>query len=165
MTRETYLLYVVPETQPPPGAMARRYGGYHITIFPSNVFDEKDYTIGPIMEEFTRIGTRTHWKPRFSRYRESKDLQFMDINSDTLGDLMITFQEMDSRWSVPQTYTTRHHLTLGIKNDESNPSPRGLFSAFERERNWNVQLVHKRVVGGKLIYEWVEGETYPLFKS
>lgn len=161
----TYLLYVVPETQPPPGAMARRYGGYHITIFPSNSIEEEDYTIEPLMERFSKICTRTRWVPRLPRYHETEGLYFMDIDSDTLGDLMITFQELDSRWSVPQTYTTRHHLTLGIKNDSSNPPPRGLFSLFEREKNWNVQLVRKWIDGGKLRYDWIEGETYPLFKS
>lgn len=160
----TYLLYVVPETQPPMlSRMARVYGGFHVTIFPSNVIGDEEYTIGPMMREFTALCTRYRWAPSRTFRYDSGGLSFMGIESESLRELMRWFSMKDPRWAVPLLPTEHHHLTLGDKG-ASHPCAQTLYNMFMHEPRWNVQLVRKTVVGGRPHYEWVQGETYPLFR-
>lgn len=167
----TYLLYVVPETQPDHSDQSIIYGGYHITLFPEQNIPE-NFDLTEMMKSFPM--TKDRWKlpddsillsppKRVSR----KGLYMIGLESNTLNELMNHFQSPSGPFD-PQTRWEPVHLTLG----SSGINPNELYKVFMSETKWFVQLVKRIPITDKpgrnpknYSWTWLPDQRVPLYRA
>jgi hypothetical protein len=139
----TFSLFLVPGIQPKSTHESRKYGGFHITLFPSQLRPE-NYSIVEAMRNFKT--TNEPW----NLMRPSSKISFKDAKSKNLK-LMYTGggQTIEKLKKYLQTNNTGQapwirpwgaaHLTLGTLSpkDQANPED------FLHQDVWYVQLVRK----------------------
>lgn len=166
--KPTYLLYVVPKTQPEPSSQAEIYGGYHITLFPEQEIPE-DFDVKKMMKTFPMSGKR--WKlPGDSKLIGLKrGLNMIDIESNTLSRLMDHFQEPNGPFD-PETRWEPLHVTLGERYIKEPVNARDLYEIFMNETEWFVQLVERKPLidntvkdPSKYSWTWLTDQRVPLY--
>lgn len=166
-----YLLYVVPEAQPPPSSQAEIYGGYHITLFPAHKIP-KDFDLKEVMTSFAT--TRTRWNlpdDAMVISIEENGLYVVDVVSRTLSNLMDHVQEPNGPFD-PERRWEPLHLTLGSNEFEEPVSAEKLYDIFMAEENWYVQLVEKTPLKARpgrnpknYSWKWLPDQRVPLYRA
>jgi hypothetical protein len=156
-----FSLYLVPEIQPKLTKEARKYGGFHITLFPSQT-KPANYSIVKAMQDFKM--SNEPWnlmRPNIHisfKNVPSKNLRLMHtLGGQTINKLKKFLQTNASgqaHWNRPWGPA---HLTLGTlkPHDQADPAD------FTHQTTWYVQLVLK---SGKN-KGWLRNERVQLFAA
>ena len=138
-----FSLFLVPGIQPKSTHESRKYGGFHITLFPSQLRPE-NYSIVDAMRNFKT--TNEPW----NLMRPSIKISYKDAKSKNLK-LMYTLggQTIEKLKKYLQSNNTGQapwirpwgpaHLTLGNLNPKDQADP----ADFLHQDTWYVQLVRK----------------------
>jgi hypothetical protein len=129
-------ILIIPATQPPLNAEARKHIGFHITGFPSQPMPA-DYNLVEVMKGFNTSDTNWNLKrPGIKtavKQAKSKNLVLMMIyNANTINKLRDYL--MTKGWSNPWKTT---HVTLGYIDPPDAADPQ----FFIDQPYWSVQLV------------------------
>ncbi len=131
-----YSLYCVPAVQPPLTKEARKYKGYHCTLFPSQKLPN-NFNLNEAMENFKT--NNTQWNltlPGITtkvKDAKSKNLAIMMIYGATTLNTLRTYMQTLG-WVRPWG---SNHLSLGTLDPHDQGDP----DDFTHQSTWYVQLV------------------------
>ncbi|HSW76983.1 MAG TPA: hypothetical protein VLG50_08045 [Candidatus Saccharimonadales bacterium] len=134
-----YSLYCVPAIQPPLNKEAKKYGGYHMTLFPSQSMPS-NYSIVNAMQGFRM--NNTQWNLQLPgittkvKQAKSKNLVIMMVyGASTINTLKNYLQtSAGGSWTKPWG---SNHVTLGTIDPPDQAKPED----FTSQTTWYVQLV------------------------